>query len=105
MLEFGSISWAQILLDDWHSSSKVKYSSKEKDQGRKAGPVLAVRCPVIPSFSLLSGAKLRFRDLCRTWLFTGEVSSKSSVCHVKFSRFCTGWALLSPPKQWVGAGL
>lgn len=79
VLEFGSIQWAQILLDDWHSSSKVKYPSKEKDQGRKEeNPLLAVRCPVIASFSLLGGAKLRFRDLYRTWLFTSEVSSKSS---------------------------
>lgn len=75
---FGSVSWAQILLDDWHGSSKVKYPSKEKDQGRQESPVLAVGCPLIPSFSLLGRAKLRFRDLCRTWLFISEVLSKSS---------------------------
>lgn len=78
ILEFGSISWAQILLDAWHGRSKVKYPSREKDQGREEGPVLAVGYPVIPYFSLLGGAKLRFRDLCRAWLFTSEVSSKSS---------------------------
>lgn len=58
MVEFGSVSWAQILLDDWHSSSKVKHPSEEKDQGRQESPVLAVRYPEIPSFSLLGGAEI-----------------------------------------------
>lgn len=41
----------------------------------KACLVLAVKCLVMP---LLYGAKLRFGDLCRTWLFVTEVLVKSS---------------------------
>lgn len=91
MLEFGSVSRAQILPDDWHSSTKVKHPPKEKDQGRQGSPVLAVRGPVIPSFSLLGGSKLRFRDLCRTWLFSDVSRARVHlVCEVK-------WVLC-----WVG---